>query len=702
MISSIRALTALLTATAMLAACGGGSGGPDSASPAGAPLTLTASNAASVAQLAPAAGESVLSVAQFAVDSVQRFSLPGTSSPSVATCPNGGRLMVALVDRDRNGIASVGDLVSIEAQDCAVPVLTDVVTGTLQIELSASPSLLPAAVSPAGLRASINFGSGLRIGATGADTATVLGSMLVDWVIGDVQSILRVTASAADDLRVVHPGAGGAAQTESILQPNLLKNLNYDEARSIVSLFFQYQSSLLNGRITVVTPVSLGAYLNTFPDSGRLEISGASGGKIVLTPQPTGDGRQFRYAFDANGDGTPESTGNSAWSDSTEGYLWWDGVTALNGWTEGAFRTRALATGDLRVDAAFTWINSTSSSIRLQFSRPLASSTPIVLYRFVDQGSLDSDGSPKANINGNAEIRGALVIVRPATGLRHNHRYTLQASPNGLNWSGGATFVDVAGNVMSSSLWNISATTPDGLRAMAYAQSATLIDAASRVVLSGQTSIGTPRPIVSYQWTQVSGTALNFSSTTAAQITVSWGATPPSSAETAVIRLTVADAFGDSDSMDVSIGFMNVSVLYFRSAPGDYIGQGMTSQYDSSAATFIENHSATYFNASIWPGISGVWWFLDLATGDGSPLHTGAYENAVRAPFRGNQNGIDFTGSGRGCNQMAGRFDVLEIQTDSNGAVIRLAVDFEQHCESASAPPLFGSYRMNSSLPIRP
>jgi hypothetical protein len=96
-----------------------------------------------------------------------------------------------------------------------------------------------------------------------------------------------------------------------------------------------------------------------------------------------------------------------------------------------------------------------------------------------------------------------------------------------------------------------------------------------------------------------------------------------------------------------------------------------------------------------------VWWTLQLATGDGSPLHVGAYEDAIRAPFRGNQNGIDFSGSGRGCNQTVGRFDVLEIATNGAGALTKLAVDFEQHCESPTAAALLGSYRFNSSIALR-
>lgn len=80
-------------------------------------------------------------------------------------------------------------------------------------------------------------------------------------------------------------------------------------------------------------------------------------------------------------------------------------------------------------------------------------------------------------------------------------------------------------------------------------------------------------------------------------------------------------------------------------------------------------------------------------------MHVGAYENATWWANPG-QNGINFTVNGRGCSQTAGRFDVLEIQTDFSGTITKLAIDFEQRCASG-APPLLGSYRMNSGVPIR-
>jgi hypothetical protein len=57
--------------------------------------------------------------------------LRGTASPSTSTCPNGGLLTITLTDRDGGGVASAGDRISVDARACAVPVITDIVTGRM-------------------------------------------------------------------------------------------------------------------------------------------------------------------------------------------------------------------------------------------------------------------------------------------------------------------------------------------------------------------------------------------------------------------------------------------------------------------------------------------------------------------------------------------------------------------------------------------
>ena len=71
----------------------------------------------------------------------------------------------------------------------------------------------------------------------------------------------------------------------------------------------------------------------------------------------------------------------------------------------------------------------------------------------------------------------------------------------------------------------------------------------------------------------------------------------------------------------------------------------------------------------------------------GTPLVPGVYENAMRWPFATDGHpGIDIGGNARGCNTIAGRFQVhfVELQPD-NRTVKRALVTFEQHCEGGPA-----------------
>src|SRR6185436_6284888 len=97
--------------------------------------------------------------------------------------------------------------------------------------------------------------------------------------------------------------------------------------------------------------------------------------------------------------------------------------------------------------------------------------------------------------------------------------------------------------------------------------------------------------------------------------------------------------------------------------------------------TWSSSMLSSRYDSNGFPADS-IWWILSLSSGDGSPLAVGTYANAARWPFNDGQPGLDFSGSGRGCNQLSGRFSILELQTDSSGVLTKLAVDFEQHCES--------------------
>lgn len=140
--------------------------------------------------------------------------------------------------------------------------------------------------------------------------------------------------------------------------------------------------------------------------------------------------------------------------------------------------------------------------------------------------------------------------------------------------------------------------------------------------------------------------------------------------------------------------------LTFQSDPGDYIGQGLTQTWTTANGSFSANHSAGLVTVSFNGG--STWWTLNFKASQGRELIPGPYEGATRYPFQSPTTpGLDVSGSGRGCNTLTGRFDVLEAVYNADGSVAKFAADFEQHCEGAT-PALRGNVRYNASTRFSP
>jgi hypothetical protein len=141
----------------------------------------------------------------------------------------------------------------------------------------------------------------------------------------------------------------------------------------------------------------------------------------------------------------------------------------------------------------------------------------------------------------------------------------------------------------------------------------------------------------------------------------------------------------------------------FKSDPGDYIGQGETHQYVLADGTWQARvdvgvtepqHVMIYLTPTAAPW--QWWWHMDFSAGTGKPLKIGTYENARRHPFSGAQPGLDFSGTGRGCNTLTGRFEVKELVMGPGNTLDRFHATFEQHCEGAS-PALKGEVKIVSN-----
>ncbi len=140
--------------------------------------------------------------------------------------------------------------------------------------------------------------------------------------------------------------------------------------------------------------------------------------------------------------------------------------------------------------------------------------------------------------------------------------------------------------------------------------------------------------------------------------------------------------------------------ILIDSQEGDYVGTGRHLMLTNADGEITPDRN--FGNGVHVDFVNGlVRWDLDFAAA-GAPLATGVYDRAVRWPFQPpDRSGLSVSGDGRGCNNIQGRFEVLEAQYAPDGRVLRFAVDFEQWCDGDRAP-MFGSVRFNSAAPVGP
>jgi len=140
------------------------------------------------------------------------------------------------------------------------------------------------------------------------------------------------------------------------------------------------------------------------------------------------------------------------------------------------------------------------------------------------------------------------------------------------------------------------------------------------------------------------------------------------------------------------------TTLFFDSQQGDYIGQGRQWLYNAANAQFTVARNDASTGAGVRVTVAGdTNWALEFDADGRRPLTVGTYARGVRYFANNLLPGLDVYGDGRGCNQLSGRFVVLELQVAGDGSVLRFAADFEQHCERVDQA-LYGSVRYNSTI----
>lgn len=139
-------------------------------------------------------------------------------------------------------------------------------------------------------------------------------------------------------------------------------------------------------------------------------------------------------------------------------------------------------------------------------------------------------------------------------------------------------------------------------------------------------------------------------------------------------------------------------VLY--SDPGDFIGQGNHRVVHPGNGTIDASRSTrehiridtTGGSHAIGDGVS-----LNFHPRRGYAFTTGFYDRATRSR-EGANPGIAISLHPRACNETFGRFEIKDIGYDAAGALRRLWLVFEQHCEGGG-PALFGEVRLAVPVP---
>lgn len=234
-----------------------------------------------------------------------------------------------------------------------------------------------------------------------------------------------------------------------------------------------------------------------------------------------------------------------------------------------------------------------------------------------------------------------------------------------------------------------------------YARSRPLLvaDEGAPVQLDGASSFDRASAIASYQWTQTQGTPVALADANSALASF---VAPEVAAGGEMLQflLTVGDVQGHTDTVTVSVRVYDASDLRTRafvdSDAGDWVGQGLTYWYDEGDTQIRIDPLTSALHVRIDGAES---WEAEFALPSGEQWQPGTYAGAGRYPFQSPaQPGLDFSGEGRGCNELSGWFEIVEIEVVGS-SVTRLAVDFIQHCEHGE-PALFGAIRYNSAVPI--
>jgi hypothetical protein len=735
----------------VLAGCGGGGGGDGSTEPSadGAALDLSKDRASQgslslqVGAQTSAMGAQLLGLAQFGIDMAHRFARPGGPASVTAACAGAGSITLTLTDRDGNGVASAGDVINATLDDCGVPILMRTASGALQVEVlsgSASTITTDAQVRITAGTAGLALTRRPNTAATYAlPPATLFGSLTARWTDSETAQQLQATSAAADDLRLASIDAN-PAYTDTVSKIAVMRSTRYDSASTGTSMAFIYDMGQLGGRVLVSSDQAIGGRSNATPTAGAARVGLAAGQHLSVQPAITFGFSELQVRLLSTATGAVAFSGVTLWGGEHAALTWdgrtqvgatyptWDGYTgdyasvALDTYPSPTAElddlcnpTPAAGVSNFRADALFLHpvaptpgSASAALAVRWQSGAALAETQPAFKFRFiVDPSSTLGGIEDPPPVAATAVRYGALYVIRPAESLRHDARYWLQASPDGVDWTSSITR-QLADGTMSLFGSTLAAFGTSKILVAGIAIGDRAVPSASRpATLQATVKLGGGQSVASYEWTQVSGPAVAIATPNAANTMVAYSDAASRPAELVTMQLKVTDSFGEVERI-------RTHVMVGDHLPGNGALLYADKRNSSTDAQMLMGMAAGGVERGAEPGSlilrleqpvvgTGTTSF-SLVPADQQPLRVGTYEAALPSHIPGVQNGIEGLLLVGDClSGLTGSFTVLEVTYASDGSVSRLAVDLQQSCQAFSGVASHNmSFRYNSSLPIRP
>ena len=608
------------------------------------------------------AAESYTSLADIVRNSINLF----VQSPEDIEqyCGYVGNIEMFHTDADANGMLSAGDNLRLEYTECAVSYDTKLY-GSLEITFE---TLSTADKSVSGLVVLNN----LIIEQSFSDIITIEGQL--DFAFSESET-LRSSNISHDQALIFKLNDAALVDIAHMV---FSKTENLLEAQYSIAIEGEMSDMVSQESYFVSTPVPIVGFFGEYPTQGAIELKDENNEVVLISTQDTGDSSLVSIILDG-------ASFEYYWGDLTE-YSLFDISTVNNGIPREHYSTNFDSLGSS--DAFLQLETPSSKELNYLVSRPITD---------ISEGpfAFRANTYPYEEIQARVEINGTqlTVAVDDVELLRAATEYFLTKD------------ISVFNEANQSIVWNfLSFATSNSVvprinaSVLGYRENdLPVLDASQSILNSGNT--------LSYEWIDESNSGIVFSTPNASTSTFSL----PSSSDFPLadinIALRLSNELGESAIARTTVRYLPAPASYFSmdSEMGDYIGQGYSwllnepgaistkmSQYQDTATSIIYNDNVNNFE-------------LIINAPNGQPLAVGEYVDATRIPFQEPASaGMDFSGNARGCNELVGSFNILELAYDENGDIDLLAVDFVQYCEGVNNPPLTGQIRINSSLPINP